>query len=145
MTQPIQYQRGHIPIQLDGDEPRILIFDKRATFTLVQKFGINFMQKLLGLSSTAGEFTLRDLDVMEQFLIIGLQRDAEDSNRPLPEPALDGTSNLYTPIDISMIAERLMLALTKAQFVSPVELGKDAPAAAPVAAEKNVVQMPSQS
>ncbi len=101
--------RAHIPVELDRE--RILCFDHRATWLLMQKYGPSFMSEIFEKDSQLlGGVRVRSLDVLVYFLWAGLQRDAQDAGETL---SIEDVEALIDPLSIQRLFVGLVRALNR--------------------------------
>ena len=101
--------RAHIPVELDRE--RILCFDHRATWLLMQKYGPSFMSEIFEKDSQLlGGVRVRSLDVLVYFLWAGLQRDAQEAGETL---SIDDVEDLIDPLSIQRLFVGLVRALNR--------------------------------
>jgi len=102
--------RAHISIDLD--RPRVLCFDHKATFALMQRYGLrptNALYETIPLPGRKQELRIRSVEALAFFLYIGLQRDAADAGETLTEAQAEA---LITPLTIEGIFYALLASLS---------------------------------
>jgi len=114
-------QRGAIPVDLDI--PRTLIFDMRATWLLIQRYGSQFLTALYVAKSLPGGKSwveLKDMEVLQYFLWAGLQADARQRGE---EFTMDMAAEQLRPFTYTKIFNAVVVALM-ADTTTPVQPGK---------------------
>ena len=111
-------QRGAQPIDLD--KPRVLFFDLAATFTLVQKYGLNYLRAIYRLEGTA--LVLADPDALVDVIHLGVQAECRQRGE---EMTLDEVRAAIGPWNIREIAGALVKSLMGAAAM-PQRPGKSA-------------------
>lgn len=122
--------RAHIPIDLD--RKRILCFDHRATFLLMQRFGFRPMASLYWQVADPDDpkkkiLQIRSIDALLYFLWAGLQRDADDAGETL---SLEQIQEFVNPLTVESIFLALIAALNRPlkKKVTAENAGASAPA-----------------
>lgn len=98
-------QRAWIPVELD--RRRILAFDNRATWLLMEQYGPGFTAALY--EKRDGEVRLKSLEAFQYFLWAGLQRDARESGEEL---TIEQVEEFIRPIYVPELFRALLVALT---------------------------------
>ena len=114
-------QRGAIPVDLDI--PRILIFDMKATWLLIQKYGSQFLPALYvakGGPDGKPSVELKDMEALQFFLWAGLQTDAAHQEQ---EFTLEMAADQLRPFTYTRIFRAVVLALM-AGTTTPAQPGK---------------------
>ncbi len=126
--------RGGTPITLD--KPRVVFFDKTATWLLFRKYGNGFAgalysaQRIPAADGTPAriEIELKDMDALHFFLWAGLQADANAHGETL---TMEEVEDFLKPLTFQQVFDAVVLALTRGIETPP---GKDAAATASPAA-----------
>jgi len=114
-----------VPVSLDRE--RILIFDHKATFLLMQRYGLRPYVALYETVPVPGQpkqhtVRIRDIDALAYFLWVGLQRDAQDAGETL---TLEQAQAFISPMTLEAIFNAMLPAIS-----SPFQRKNGEPASA---------------
>ena len=137
--------RGGTPVQLDRQ--RILWFDMKATWLLVERFGINFVQALYAAERPEDptapiDLQLKSMEALEAFLWIGLLADAAEHSEDL---RIERVRDFITPFTLPSIFGAVVMALMRDIETPPMPGKAEAATASPAAAAKKRVVKASTS
>jgi hypothetical protein len=129
MTIVANPQRGWIPVELDRQ--RILIFDHKATWLLMEKYGPYFLSELYEVerrqdadgNPAVGRVRVKSIEAFEYFLYAGLQRDAAAQGQSL---RLEHVQEWIIPTNIAPLFEALLKALAvSSKGIAERDAGKE--------------------